>query len=69
MGLFSRNKNICSDCKQKFGTWDEMISHARRVHKRTILKCTGCGKQFAHEKDRLHHAREEHENKVKDRYR
>ncbi len=45
------------------------MSHARRVHHKTILKCTGCGKEFLHEKDRLHHAREEHENKVKDRYR
>ncbi|MEM3089620.1 MAG: hypothetical protein QXY22_03535 [Candidatus Nitrosotenuis sp.] len=69
MGLFSRNKNICEDCKERLETFEDLISHARRVHHRTILKCTGCGKQFIHEKDRLHHARQEHENKVKSRYR
>ncbi|WP_052370114.1 hypothetical protein [Candidatus Nitrosotenuis uzonensis] len=69
MGLFNRNKNICEDCKERLETFEDLISHARRVHHRTILKCTGCGKQFIHEKDRLHHARQEHENKVKSRYR
>ncbi|MEM2160550.1 MAG: hypothetical protein QXN55_06325 [Candidatus Nitrosotenuis sp.] len=69
MKFFSRNNNTCEDCKQKFGSYSELISHARHAHKRTIVKCSGCGKEFIHEKDRLHHAREEHEQKVKNRYR
>jgi hypothetical protein len=69
MKLFNRNKNMCEECKEKFESYSEMINHARRVHRRTIVKCTGCGKEFVHEKDRLHHAREEHQEKVKNRYR
>ncbi|WP_268541320.1 hypothetical protein [Candidatus Nitrosotenuis cloacae] len=69
MGLFGRSKNVCEYCKEKLDSYSDLMSHARRVHHKTILKCTGCGKEFLHEKDRLHHAREEHENKVKDRYR
>lgn len=68
LSLFGNN-NVCEDCKEKFGNYKELISHARRVHHRTISKCTGCGKEFIHEKDRLHHAREEHKEKVKSRFR
>ena len=68
LGLFSRNKNTCEDCKQKFESYGELIAHARHDHHRTIVKCTGCGKEFIHEKDRLHHSREEHQQKVKSRY-
>jgi hypothetical protein len=69
LALFSRSKNVCEDCKQKFESYAELISHARRDHRRTIVRCTGCKKEFIHEKDRLHHSREEHQQKVKSRYR
>jgi len=69
LNLFNRSKNVCEDCKEKFESYGELISHARRIHHRTIVKCMGCGKEFVREKDRLHHAREEHQNKVKSRYR
>ncbi|MEW6044537.1 MAG: C2H2-type zinc finger protein [Thermoproteota archaeon] len=68
MKLFSRNKNVCEDCKEKFENHSDLISHARRIHHRTIVKCSGCGKEFIHEKDRLHHSREEHQQKIKSRY-
>ncbi|HXG74399.1 MAG TPA: C2H2-type zinc finger protein [Candidatus Nitrosotenuis sp.] len=68
MGLFSRNKNVCEDCKEKFESYADLISHARRAHRRTIVRCSGCGKEFIHEKDRLHHSREEHQQKIKSRY-
>jgi hypothetical protein len=66
--LFSRNKNICEECKEKFDSYGALIAHARHAHHRTILKCTGCGKEFIHEKDRLHHVREEQIQKAKSRY-
>jgi predicted amidophosphoribosyltransferase len=69
MNLFGRNKNICDMCKEKFEKYEDLIKHARHVHHRTIVKCSGCGKEFVHEKDRLHHSREEHQEKVKNRFR
>lgn len=64
MGLFQRQKNECEDCHARFGSYDELVSHARDSHKRRIVKCSYCGKMFLHEKDRLHHVREENEKKV-----
>ena len=61
---FLRQKNECEDCQQKFGSYEELVHHARDAHKRHILKCSSCGKLFLHEKDRLHHVREENERKV-----
>lgn len=69
MNLFNRSKNVCEECKEKLESYNELINHARRVHHRTIVKCSGCGKEFIHEKDRLHHSREEHQDKVKSRFR
>jgi uncharacterized Zn finger protein len=63
MKLF-RKKISCEQCKEKFETYQELISHARHQHHRTIVKCTECGMEFIHESDRLHHARKEHEEKM-----
>ncbi len=67
IGLLHREKNECDDCHEKFSNYDELVTHARDVHKRHIIKCRYCGKQFIHEKDRLHHEREEREKKVDSR--
>ena len=64
MGFLRHEKNECEDCHEKFSSYDEMVRHARDIHKRHVVKCSSCGKQFLHEKDRLHHAREENEKKV-----
>lgn len=64
IGLLRREKNECEDCHERFSSYDELIGHARDVHKRHIIKCRFCGKQFIHEKDRLHHERVEREKKV-----
>ena len=64
IGLLHRDKNECDDCHEKFSSYDELVAHARDVHKRHIIKCRYCGRQFLHERDRLHHEREEREKKV-----
>ena len=64
MDLFNWNKNVCDLCSQKFGSYDDLIDHARHLHHHTIFKCHECGREFIHEKDRLHHMREEQEKKV-----
>ena len=64
MGFLRHVKHECEVCHEKYGSYDEMVKHARESHKRHVLKCTSCGKQFLHEKDRLHHVREENEKKV-----
>jgi hypothetical protein len=64
IGLLHREKNECDDCHEKFSNYDELVIHARDVHKRHVIKCRYCGKQFIHEKDRLHHERDEKEKKV-----
>jgi DNA-directed RNA polymerase subunit RPC12/RpoP len=61
MDLLHHNKNVCDQCGEKFGSYDDLIKHAVHIHHHTIVKCQYCGKEFIHEKDRLHHAREEHE--------
>jgi len=55
-----QNENICEQCGEEFGSYKDMIAHARHVHHHPIMKCHECGKEFIHEKDRLHHVREEH---------
>ena len=64
IGLLHRERNECDDCHERFGSYEELISHAKEVHKRHPIKCRYCGKQFIHEKNRLHHEREEKEKKV-----
>jgi len=69
LGIFNRNKTVCEYCKEKMDSYEDLITHSRQVHHKTISKCPTCGKQFIHEKDRLHHVRQEQENKTKARYR
>jgi DNA-directed RNA polymerase subunit RPC12/RpoP len=64
MNIFHQKKHECSQCKQKFGTSEELIKHARDIPHLPILKCHNCGKQFIHAKDRLHHVREEQEKEI-----
>ena len=64
MGFLRQAKHECEDCHERYGSYDEMVKHAKESHKRHVLECSSCGKQFLHEKDRLHHVREEREKKV-----
>ena len=64
MNLLHHNKNVCDQCGEKFGSYDDLIKHAVHIHHHTIVKCQYCGNEFIHEKDRLHHAREEHEKEL-----
>ena len=64
MGLFHREKTDCDECRAKFGSYDELVQHARDAHKLRPIKCHACGKHFLHEKDRLHHVKEEKERKI-----
>jgi transcriptional regulator NrdR family protein len=57
MGLFHRERNECEECHARFGSYDELIQHAKDAHKQRPIRCL-------HEKDRLHHEREEKEKKV-----
>jgi uncharacterized Zn finger protein len=61
------NTNVCDQCGQKFGSYEDLLAHARHVHHHPIVKCHECGKEFIHEKDRLDHVREEHEQKLEHR--
>lgn len=65
--LHRKEKNVCDQCGEKFANYEDLISHARRIHHHPIVKCHECGKEFIHEKDRLHHVREEHEKKIESR--
>lgn len=64
MGLFHHEKTDCDECHAKFGSYDELVQHARDAHKLHPIKCHACGKHFLYEKDRLHHAKEEKEKKI-----
>lgn len=63
MKLFG-SKHECEECHAHFGSYEELVHHARDAHNHHILKCADCGKLFLHEKDRLHHVKEERERKV-----
>jgi hydrogenase maturation factor HypF (carbamoyltransferase family) len=64
MGPFHREKTECENCHVRFRSYDDLIKHAKEVHKRHIVRCSMCGRQFLHEKDRLHHIQEEKEKKI-----
>lgn len=53
-----KKKYVCESDGEKFDSYEKLVIHSRKIHHRTILKCSRCGKQFIHEKDRLHHVRE-----------
>ncbi|HKH85811.1 MAG TPA: C2H2-type zinc finger protein [Nitrososphaera sp.] len=65
--LHKREKDVCDQCGEKFTKYEDLISHARHIHRHPIVKCDECGKEFIHEKDRLHHVREEHKRKIESR--
>lgn len=62
-------KNNCTQCDAKFSNHEDLVTHVRHEHHKTIVKCQKCGKEFIHEKDRLHHARKEHEEEMRERSR
>ncbi|HEX7033658.1 MAG TPA: C2H2-type zinc finger protein [Nitrososphaera sp.] len=64
MGLFRREKTVCDECNARFGSYDELVQHAREAHGVRPIKCGNCGRLFLHEKDRLHHVKEEKEKKI-----
>ena len=64
MGLLHREQTECEECHSKFSSYDQLVAHAKDVHKVHLATCRYCGKQFLHEKDRLHHEREEKEKKL-----
>lgn len=61
--ILHKEEFSCDQCDAKFENYDDLIRHAREVHRHAIVRCHDCGKEFIHEKDRLHHVREEHEKK------
>jgi uncharacterized C2H2 Zn-finger protein len=58
--IFFLKKYKCEEDGEKFENYDKLIEHARKIHHRTILKCSKCKKQFYREKDRFRHVHEEH---------
>ena len=69
MKFFYNKKNDCIQCDAKFSNHEDLVSHVRHEHHKTIVTCQYCGQEFIHEKDRLHHAREEHKNMLEERSR
>ena len=69
MKFFHNKKNDCIQCNAIFSNHEDLVSHVRHEHHKTIVKCQYCGKEFIHEKDRLHHAREKHKNMLEERSR
>jgi len=64
MGIFHREKTDCDECHARFGSYDQLVEHAKEAHKHHAVKSSFCGKQFLHEKERLHHVKEEKEKKL-----
>lgn len=64
MGFFHREKTECEECNARFGSYDQLVEHAKEAHKIRPIRCQMCGKQFLHEKERLHHVKEEKEKKL-----
>ncbi|NOJ30050.1 MAG: hypothetical protein DA328_07780 [Nitrososphaeraceae archaeon] len=67
MKYFNNKKYYCEQCDKKFDSQDILNTHAKEIHKKTLLKCSNCGKTFLHEKDRLHHMREEKQTEKENR--
>ena len=64
MGFLHRQKNHCRLCNERFGRQQELVEHAKKVHRQAVIKCRNCGMEFLHEEDRLHHVQQEKEKKV-----
>jgi NAD-dependent SIR2 family protein deacetylase len=58
-GLFAK-KQKCGDCGTSFETWEELVEHAKKEHKRNVLKCNKCKKEFLYESERYKHLKEVH---------
>ena len=57
MGFLQREKNQCKLCNERFDKQEELVQHAKKVHRQPIMKCRNCGMEFLHEEDRLHHVK------------
>jgi hypothetical protein len=64
MSFLQRNKNRCKLCTEKFAKHEELVQHAKRIHRQPVTRCRECGMEFIHEEDRLHHVQEEKERKI-----
>ena len=64
MGFLLRNKNRCKQCSEKFTKPEELVAHAKKVHRQAVTRCRECGMEFLHEEDRLHHVQQEKEKKM-----
>ena len=57
--LFTK-KQRCELCGSSFGTWEELVGHLRREHKRKMIKCSKCKREFLYESERFKHMKEFH---------
>ncbi|MFQ5969664.1 MAG: C2H2-type zinc finger protein [Nitrososphaerales archaeon] len=57
--LFAK-KHKCKDCATELPSYEELMAHARKEHKRPILKCKICHKEFVYESERWQHLKEAH---------
>lgn len=64
MGFLQREKNHCKLCNVRFDKQEELVQHAKKVHRQPIMKCRHCGMEFLHEEDRLRHVKQEKERKI-----
>jgi uncharacterized Zn finger protein len=64
MSFLQRHKNRCKMCTERFSKHEELVEHAKRVHRQPVMRCRECGMEFLHEEDRLHHVKEEKERKI-----
>lgn len=60
--LFSK-KHVCRDCHAELANHEELVAHAKKEHKRGVLKCKECNKEFIYESDRWKHIKEAHKSK------
>jgi hypothetical protein len=59
MDFLQRNKNRCKLCTEKFSKNEELVQHAKKVHRQPITRCREHAMEFLHEEDRLHHVQQE----------
>ncbi len=52
--LFAK-KHRCKDCGIDLSSNEELIAHARKEHKRSVLRCKECHKEFVYESERWEH--------------
>jgi uncharacterized C2H2 Zn-finger protein len=64
MSFLQRNKNRCKLCTERFSKQEELVLHAKKVHRQPVMRCRECGMEFLREEDRLHHVQQEKERKI-----